>query len=250
MLIKGYGTELPSSEWAEMLKMPAHEVMWYVEQKGLTIEDLFKLRGIKPKEPKKRKPRESAQMVVTKERFGLLLEVSGYIGENETEGILVQRVGTNTSHLVSYQGSIIGVYNYKTGGLRLSGGESFPLRKLDWEEAKIVQGANGQWHLHPDTKALIIKEAIVPFTEKTQTTPQPFTDEMQKELDALYQSAREAEELKRIKRQTYEGFGKKYIAATWARILGVSADTLAYHLNKGRTVEDFAELKGIKIDKD
>lgn len=159
--IKAFGAELSLCEWAEQIQMTAVDVAYYLEVKGLTIEDLFRIKGRKPKiKGAERKPRVSAEMVRTRERIGVLLENSGYIGPNELESIEVRRSGTHTHHAITFRGKPLGIYNYKTGGLVLSGGEGFPLWALEWEEAKIQIEQDGRWCIHPDTKKILFASHI------------------------------------------------------------------------------------------
>lgn len=235
MKIKGYGVELSTSEWAERLGLNASDVSYYVDQKGLTIEELFTLRGSKYKPPRPRKPREGKKMLETKERIGILLEVSGFIDRNDTEGIDVRWVSPGTWHSVHFNGQPLGAYNYKTGVLRLSGGQSIPLWELDWEEAKVVQDEEGLFHPHPNTHIVLVNKALNAETPSDTELTEFFTIQAQ------------SEELRETGRQTYEGFGKRLTAAQWSRTLGVPKNTLGRHLNRGETIESIAQKRGIKL---
>jgi hypothetical protein len=234
MKIQGYGVQLLSSEWADLLGIECGELLYYVEKKGLTIEELYKLRGRTFKASKtKRKPRVSEQMKNTQSRIGLLLEASGYIERNSLEDIEVRRVGTHSDHAVSFRGALLGVYNYKTGGLCLSSGEGLPLWDFDWEDAKVWQRPDGMWEVHADTKRLLLEKNI-----RTMEEDDPI-------LRGLYETTK----LKHgPEAETYEGFGRRMTCAKWARFLRVSQSTLWRHLQKGKTIEDFAAEKGIKIN--
>jgi len=86
------------------------------------------------------------------------LLMSGYI---ETDGdkdhIEVECYGTNCSHLVRFKGEPVGVYSYKTGGLKLSGGEGLNLADLDWEATKIKKNDLGLWEVHPQTRRIMVE---------------------------------------------------------------------------------------------
>ena len=161
MKIKGsYGEELTASEWAERLGVEPDLILLCV-QAGRSVAEIHALLKQPYKPPKTRKPREGAQMLRTKERMAILLEVSGIADRNEAANDLtVQRVGTHSWHAVHYQGSRLGVYDYKAEALRLSGGQTLPLGLLAWKDAKVLHGADGLWRSHPDTHLLLVQRAI------------------------------------------------------------------------------------------
>lgn len=235
MKIEGFGVELSSTEWAEMLEVSVGTIHYWVEKEGKTIQDIYAMLGRKPKLPKERKPRESAKMVETKERMAILLEMSGVADRNEAiKALTISRVGNNGHHRVDYNGQLVGVYAYRSGALSLSGGQGIPLGTLEWEDAKVVIGSDGLWHVHPDTHRLLVQQAIRPAEDEA-------------ELTSVYSNAKQAEEMQRAPRQTHEGFGKSLTATQWERVLGVSHATLWRALQRGESIEDFAERHGIKI---
>lgn len=239
MKIKGYGVELSTREWADRLGLNAFDVVYYVEHKGLTIEELFALRGAKYEPPRPRKPREGKKMLETKERMGLLLEMSGFIDRNDTEGIDVRWLESGRRHSVHFNGQHLGDYNYKTGVLRLSDGQGIPLWELDWEEAKVVQDEDGIFHPHPDTHIAVVDIALK--TKAPSDTELADFFAIQAQAETVRETARQTA------RQTYEGFGKRLTAAQWSRVLGVPKNTLGRHLNRGETIESIAEKRGIKL---
>lgn len=232
MKIKAYDVELTTREWADRLGLEPQELMHYIH-KGLTVEELFTLRGPKYKPPKPRKPRESKQMVATKERMAILLEMSGIADRNDTEGLEVERLGTGTNHAVHYKGELVGVYNYKTGRLRLSDGQGIPLGDMEWEDAKIVRNDDGKWSPHSDTHRILLNRAV-----KTDTINED-------DAAAVYNLHKQAEETRKSKHQTYEGFGKRYTCKAWAHILGIPYQSMWWYLNKGYSIEEVAERRGI-----
>lgn len=235
MKIEGFGVELSSTEWAELLGVSVGTIHYWVEKEGKTIQDIYTMLGRRPKLPKERKPRESAQMVKTKERMAILLEMSGVADRNEAiKDLTISRVGNNGRHRVDYKGQLIGVYAYRTGALSLSGGQGVPLGTLEWEDAKVVIGSDGLWHVHPDTHGLLVRQAIRPAEEEA-------------ELTSVYQNAKQVEEMRSTSQRTYEGFGKSLTATQWERVLGVSHATLWRALQRGENIEAFAERRGIKI---
>lgn len=235
MKIKGYGVELFATEWANLLGMQTTDFLYYVDNKGLTIEELFDLRGPKYKPPRPRKPRESKQMTATRDRINYLLKVSQI-----AEGIEVLKAEAGTTlHILKYQGEPFGEYNYKTGALRLSGGEWIPLQKLRREDAKVERGEDGLWYAHRDTRVILIVQDV------------RAKQKMKEEVQAFYQAEEKAAALRReqeeLSRKTYEGFGKSFTCTVWARVLGVSKNTLWYSLQRGETIEEFAQRRGIKL---
>lgn len=238
MKLKGFGAELSTTEWAELLGVSVGTIHYWVEREGKTIPDIYAMLGRKPKPPKvpkERKPRESAQMLQTKERMAILLEMSGVADRNEAiTGITIKRIGNNGHHRVDYKGKMLGVYAYRTGALNLSGGQGIPLGVLEWEDAKVLLGSDGLWYPHPDTHSLLIRQAIRPIEDET-------------ELAEVYSIAEQTEELRGSSRQTYEGFGKRLTVAQWSNVLGCEYLPIWRALQRGESIEGFAERRGIKI---
>lgn len=239
MKIKGlYGEERTATEWAKLLRVETELILLCVSA-GKTIGEIYGLLNKpypKPAE-KKRKPRESAAMIQTKERMAILLEVSGIAERNNAmKEIEVRRVGTHTTHAVAYEGRPLGVYNYKTGGLQLNGGQGVNLWDLEWEDVKVELRASGKWYLHPDTQGLLAA-GFEPDNspEADQFNAAIFQDKMSKKAKA--------------EEKTYPGFGKDLTCAKWARLLGVPGNSLWYALHRGETVEEFAARRGIKVSR-
>lgn len=234
MKIKGlYGENLSIYEWAERLGVTV-DLLYLCLEAGKSIAEIHVLLGKPYTPPKTRKPRESAQMIRTKERMAILLEMSEITDRvTAIDDITVERVGTHSLHGVYYNGSMLGVYNYKDGSLRLSGGQGIPLWSLEWEDAKVIQGPDGRWHPHPDTRRRILLKAIRAENEADN-------------IAGVFDTNERAKETRENTRQTYEGFGKRYTCAEWERVLGVSHTTLWRALQRGESIEDFAKRKGIK----
>lgn len=228
-MVEGFGTERTAAEWAGLLDMRLSLFLYCTKTEGMTVERLYEFRGLKYKPPKKRKPRESEAMLRTKERMRILLTMSGYSDDKTLDSIEVRRVGNNGTHAISCMGELLGLYAYRSGRLKLSGGQGLPLFELEWEDARIRQNKDGLWEPHPDTSALLIRRAL------------PTTGEIsQSEYDFII-----AEHTK-AGRVTYDGFGKRYTCATWASILRVPKSTLWRHLKRGQTIEEFAAERGIR----
>lgn len=239
MKIKGlYGEERTATEWAKLLGVEAELILLCVNA-GKTIGEIYGLLNKpypKPAE-KKRKPRESAAMIQTKERMAILLEMSG-IAEREDaiKEITVSRVGTHSDHAVTYEGQPLGVYDYKRGGLKLSGGQGVNLWRWDWEDVKVELRASGKWYLHPDTQRLL----AAGFKPDNSAEADQFSA-------AIFQEASAEEQKNRP--DTYPGFGKDLTCAEWARHLDVPLNSLWYALHRGETVEEFAARRGIKVNR-
>lgn len=235
MIIEAFGVKCSSCEWAEFLKMDRSELLYYVCEKGLTIEDLYKIKGRKYNGPKPRKPRVSAKMKETQERMGILLEVSGYIDRNDLDDIVIKKIGTHTLHGIEFRGQDFGVYDYRNGGLRLNSGQGLPLWKLDWEDAKVQLNEEGLWDIHRDTKEILFSRIVKPFDE-----------EAEKLMQQLHTVTKGENETKGL---TYEGFGKKLTCSQWASNLHIPKTTLWENLQKGKSIEDIAAERGIKYSK-
>lgn len=238
MKIKGlYGEELTVTAWAERLGVDA-ELIYLCLRDGKNIADIHALLGQPYNPPKTRKSREGARMAATRERMAILLEMSEIAEREEAaRDLAISRVGNNGHHRVAYKCSLLGVYNYKTGGLQLSGGSGIPLFDLEWEDVKVIQDARGLWHPHPDTQRICIDRALKKHHNRIG------------DVTAYHESLKKAEELRKDNRKRYEGFGKQYTCAQWERVLGVSHSTLWRALSRGESVEEFAERQGIHIKK-
>lgn len=233
-ILTGYGAQHTAAEWAKLLDMKTGLFLYLTHTEGMTVEQVYEFRKMKYQPPKKRKPRISEAMERTKERMKILLDVSDYGDEDTWETIEVKRVGYNGIHAVSYLGKPLGTYKYRTGQLRLSGGQGIPLWDMEWEDAKICQNDAGLWEPHPDTHAIMQKRAI-----------RSNADDM-KVLDAYEHAVEKAERAKSTGPELYEGFGKRYTCPTWAKVLDVPERTLRYNLKQGKTIEEFAAERGIR----
>lgn len=55
----------------------------------------------------------------------------------------------------------------------------------------------------------------------------------------------EAKQRIEARNRTYPGFGEEHTNAQWARLLGLNRTTLWKHLQKGLTIEEVAQIRGI-----
>lgn len=140
---EGFGRSHRGEQWAKMLDLSMDSFMYYVEEKGLRIEDLYDLKSIVYKEPKK-----GAKMEETRSRVEYILEISGYT-DYELE---VFATPGQPVHQIMIEGEPVGRYFYKEGRLVLTNKEGMTLTKLEAHEVKLVQGQNG-WEWHPETRA-------------------------------------------------------------------------------------------------
>lgn len=243
MKIKGlFGESHSVSEWADRLGVKP-ECVDLLLQAGKSIADIHRLLKKPYTPPKTRKPRESKKMVETKERMAILLEMSGVADRNEAiKDIVVERVGTHSYHRVAYQENLIGMYDYRKGSFQLCTGQGIPLWDLDWENVKIVQSSDGRWFVHPDTHKLLVQQAIKPDEGEAE-------DEEDADLIGVYKANQQAAEMRENSRQTHEGFGKRLNCKQWSNLLGVDYLSLWRALQRGESIEDFAERHGIKISR-
>ena len=66
-------------------------------------------------------------------------------------------------HKITYDDTTIGVYNYATDSLALSGGDGTYLKEPVAENLRIVRQGD-QWQLHPDVKIQLV-DRLVPSAE-------------------------------------------------------------------------------------
>lgn len=146
-----FGKQYTAQEWSRMLDMPLNLFLYYVEDKELTVEELYQLRGIKYREPKK-----GAKMYETRERIEFILRASGY---TDLESLGVKAVTGSPIHTITLDGAQVGRYYYKQGRLVLSNGEGVFLNKMGAHEVK-VQRVGNLWEWHPETRKRLIEIAL------------------------------------------------------------------------------------------
>ena len=234
--IDGFGYTYTVSEWANLLDLSMDVFKYYTEEKGLTVEDLYEIRGFNfvPKKPKQRKPRQGARMEETKLRMYLLLLDSGYLLDEGQDQITVKPLDNNGNHFVAVGRRAFGTYNYREGTLKMKTGNGIPLRELDKEglTATVIQTRDGGWDIHPDTQRMIVSRALA----KLETRPIE---------QAEYDRKRENNPAE-PSWNLYEGFGEKHTIPEWARRLGIPRNTAWRYFKRGLTVEEIAEKRGVK----
>ena len=153
---EGFGDKRSASHWARIAGLP-RTTFWRYLQEGLTVEEIFKLRGCsytsENPEARPRKDRQGARMEETRLAAEQLINASGY--RVERGSVLVEILG-GTRHRVTYNGQPFGTYNYKTDSLQLSGGEGLRLKDPLVEGQQVLRVANGTWELHPRTRIKIL----------------------------------------------------------------------------------------------
>lgn len=145
-VLEAFGHNHTTEEWAKMLKLPDDDFRYYTADKGLTIEELYALRGFTYKEPKK-----GARMVEAWERLRPIFDRSGYDPDKLT---VEYKLGAPV-HVIKFDGSTVGRYFYKEARLVLAGGEGIFLDRLEPEKVK-VQNRGGVWVWHPVTRDALI----------------------------------------------------------------------------------------------
>lgn len=230
----GFGYALPAKKWADLLGMGSAEFKYYIEEKDLSVEDMYKLRGINFEPPRGRKDRWGEKMKDTRDEMFLLLVRSGCVYPKETrETVTVKPLDKKGNHQVKFKDSIVGTFNYRTGVLTLSNREGLHLRKLEEEEAEpmIRQNEAGLWEVHPHTRGANVGITLQKRLDRYGETNLEEVRERYKEKHPP-KTGRQLD--------TYEGFGREYTCAEWARRLGVPRSTLWRNLTRGMTVEEFA----------
>ena len=147
---EGFGRVHNGETWAKMLNLSMNLFLYYTEEKGLTIEELYELRGIVYKESRK-----GTRMEETRETMERLLKQSGY----PDIGVEVFRIPGQLAHKVTWNGEVIGKYFYKEGRLVLTNGEGIHLLNLLEYETMLVR-TKGGWVWHPETKQALLDQII------------------------------------------------------------------------------------------
>lgn len=167
---KGFGMEKTSAEWAALSGLHRNTMRRYLFEYGVTVEEIYKLRGIAPPgagkpEPagnpsRNRKPRRGAKLEETRQTIYTLLVVSGYVGPGE--GIEAVWAGYQhpQSHKVAFKDCPVGSYNYEKKELKLTSGEGLKLEDRFIGELKIRKNHMNLWEVHPETRQLLANEFI------------------------------------------------------------------------------------------
>lgn len=237
----GFGHALPAKKWADLLGMGRAEFNYYAEEKDLSVEDMYKLRDITFTPPRGRKDRWGEKMKDTQDEMFLLLMRSGYVLQKETkETVTVKPLDKKGNHQVKFKDSIVGSFNYRTGVLTLSNREGLHLRRLeeDGEEPMIRKNEVGLWEVHPVTRGANVGAILSARREQ-------YDDLDMKETHKRIEEKHPPKTGRQL--DTYEGFGREYTCAEWARRLDVPRNTLWRWLNRGYSVEEFASNRGIKF---
>lgn len=149
-LYKGFGEEHTAGTWARLLNVPRN-TLWLNLKTGVTIEEFCSKKGLeydrtKPKQVRKR-------MVRTECLVRRLLEASGY----DTRPLEVKAIRNKAKHQIIWGGRVLGLYEYNSDTLHLSGGEGIKLASPDWVGASIIYDGL-LWKLSANTKRKIMQE--------------------------------------------------------------------------------------------
>lgn len=152
-MYEGFGEYRSAADWARIVGVHRATFGRYLQQ-GMTVEEIFATRCVIYRGHEAvgtyRKPRQSATMKETQETIYNLLMLSGYVLDEKLDSVEV-RPTNNQRHLVAFKGRPFGVYNYKTGELRLSKGTGIPLKLPGLEDVRVVRNQLGLWEPHPAT---------------------------------------------------------------------------------------------------
>lgn len=235
-LYKGFGEDHTLAEWARLLGIRLGVLTYCVEKEKKTIDEVAGFLGIVYPRPKKRKPREGAHMAEGRKLVEELLKRSGYEVE---PGSVVLRLIRNTSHKVTFNGKHLAKYDYKTGYLsNLFEGHTMPLRASFSDQLTIQQNQYGYWELTPGSRAIISRDVM----KKIESNELPDFGEKYEEIELLAGSKNSVAKNSVL----YEHKGRKATCAEWARRLDLPRNTLWRYLQKGLSIEEIIQKRGIE----
>ena len=139
---EGFGRTHRGDVWAELLGIAQDRFAYYMCEKGLTIEELYEIKGVTYREPKR-----GRRMAETRERIEHILLRSGYVPYR----LDLTSVPGQPAHRVFVEDQLLGRYFYKEDRLVLNNGEGYYLGALEDCETPLVHDRNG-WSWHPEAK--------------------------------------------------------------------------------------------------
>ena len=148
---EGFGQVYSGKEWAEMLDMDLEQFAYYTNEKGLTVKDLYAIKGITYREPKR-----GRRMAETRKRIEYILLRSGYLPDS----LDLTAVNGQPAHRIFVDNELIGRYFYKDDRLVLNNGEGYYLGALEGCEVLLVHGRDG-WDWHPEAKQAGFKARLM-----------------------------------------------------------------------------------------
>lgn len=156
-LYEGFGELHSASMWAQLL-LVARNTLWRSLKRGVSIEEFARERGLEYPNPRAAvlpPPKEKHERAVTTALLiRELLSKSGYPVKNLKVIPLY-----SPYHKITYDDTTIGVYNYATDPLALSGGDDTYLKEPVAENLRIVRQGD-QWQLHPDVKIQLVDRLV------------------------------------------------------------------------------------------
>lgn len=156
----GFGDSRSAASWARTAGVPLTSFHRYLKE-GMTVEQIFELRGAtyEAENPKStaRKDRYGRRMKEAQEMAYTILSTSGYIINDGPECIGVRKIDNNANLAITFHGRPFGAYNYRSGGLTLSGGEGIPMKEVSIYDAWVLRNGRGQWEPHPETRKIMWK---------------------------------------------------------------------------------------------
>lgn len=147
-LYEGFGKKFPAAEWAKRLNLSVSAFYFYANVKGLTVEELFALRGISYYDTKAR----GRHMQATHDLMVDILCRSGFF---DTAPLRVASMPSRAYHIIWYKDERLGEYFYHENRLVLSNGEGLLLDRLDPETVRIIR-RDALWAPHPDLKKALL----------------------------------------------------------------------------------------------
>lgn len=164
---EGFGESHSITRWADLLGVPRN-TMWRYLNAGLTVEEVAEIReitylGEAAEDPTRassggRKPRTGHQIEKTRQLMLTILQQSGYDLTRQLD--LEVTNASNRRHLIRYQGSFVGSYDYRQEVLTLSCGTPVPVGKMQPEDIRVVRGRGGLWEMTQRTAAAVVDACL------------------------------------------------------------------------------------------
>lgn len=119
--------------------------------------ELLKRAGLAELKGQGRKPRQSKEMMDTRDSVHTLLLASGQLINGEGPECIEVLPTNNQKHRILFKGQPFGVYHYKTAELELSVPPMIPLKRPELSNPVVIRNPAGGWRAHPETRDEILQ---------------------------------------------------------------------------------------------